>query len=105
MNVVMREVQSWAELEDLTKNQGGEYMLVTRSETDPRKATHGDKFPIVVCPRCKRPGSCSDHTLVKGSPLTIRASYLCGQNKFWPDGTQGTCGFHAMITDGVMVEC
>jgi hypothetical protein len=100
MPVVMREVQTWDELENIQANQGGEYMMVDRSPCDPLRTTHGTRYPIIVCPRCKRPGACSNHTLVQEQPLTIRASYLCGQRKLG-----GSCRFHAMITDGVMTEC
>lgn len=92
MPVQMREFAHLDDIWVLSKNQGGEYVMVQRSD--------GSRYPVIVCPRCKRPGSCSNHTLVQEKPLTIRASYLCNQNV-----RGNTCGYHAMVTDGFMTEC
>ena len=94
MRVEMHEVQSWEELAN-----PGDYMMCQRSQTDPDRATKGEEFPMIVCPKCRKPGSCSAHTLVQSSPLTIRASFLCPQAM--PDGS-GLCKWHGFITDGVM---
>ena len=80
----MHEVEEWEKLIN-----AGDYMFCKRSD--------GTEFPIIVCPRCLKGGSCSGHTLVQRSPLTIRASFLCSQPH---EGK--TCGWHGMITDGVM---
>ncbi len=94
MKVQMREVTGWDDLK-----AAGDYMMADRSVTDVRRATHGARFPIIVCPRCLRPGVCSNHTLVSERPLTIRASYLCGRAK-----AGGTCGFHGWVTGGWIEE-
>ncbi len=92
--IEMHEVRTWDELLN-----PGDYLFCQRSEDDPTRATHGIEFPIIVCPKCRKAGSCSAHTLVQKSPLTIRASFLCQQQM--PDGS-GVCGWHGFITDGWM---
>ena len=69
----------------------GDYWLEKRAD--------GSEFPVIICPKCIKPGRCSNHILVQRSPLTIRASFLCHQSM--PDGT-GTCGWHGWVTDGAM---
>jgi hypothetical protein len=92
----MHEVQDWPELKN-----AGDYMLCDRAADDPARATKGAKIAIIVCPKCLRHGACSDHTMVSERPLTIRASFLCGQH------TAGNeqCGWHGWVTDGLMESC
>lgn len=60
---------------------------------DYRIVTNQNKcYPVIVCPKCLHPGSCSAHTMVFQNPLTIRASFLC------------SCGWHGWVTEGTMVE-
>ena len=89
--VVMREVESWEEMKG-----PGDYIMATRQD--------GTPFPIIVCPGCSRALSCSNHTTIQVKPLTIRASFLC-QQRVARDGVAGTCGYHCMITNGVMEPC
>ena len=90
--IEMHEVSGWNDLRN-----AGDYYMVLKGD--------GSKCPVIVCPQCLRPGVCSNHTLVQEKPLTIRASYLCGQHKVWPDGTHGSCGWHGFVTDGIMESC
>jgi hypothetical protein len=88
--IEMHEVGSVAELKN-----AGDYLLVERNETDPKRATHGTKYPMIVCPGCLRAGSCANHALVSERPLTITASFLCRK----PEGRE--C-WHGWVTDGKM---
>jgi hypothetical protein len=81
----MHEVADW---DDLTN--AGDYMFVSRSATDPDLSVKGARVAVIVCPKCLRPGSCSAHTMISEKPLTIRASYLCGQPVGGPTGTDGS---------------
>lgn len=92
MKIEMHEVQDWDDMKN-----AGDYMLANRSVSDPDRARLGTKIAIIVCPGCLRPGSCSAHTMVQERPLTIRASFLCGQHT-----AGGTCGWHGWVTDGWM---
>ena len=96
--IEMHEVQGWDEM----KNPG-DYMMVDRSKSDERAASKGSRFAIIVCPKCLKPGACSDHKLVQETPLTIRASFLCGQRM--PDGSRTDCQWHGYVTDGFMEAC
>jgi hypothetical protein len=88
MKVEMNEVNS---LEELLQGHSGDYMFAQRSD--------GSKYPIIVCPKCLKPCSCSRHTLVQESPLTIRASFgPC--NQYVKD--KEVCKWHGWITDGIM---
>jgi hypothetical protein len=89
-SIEMHEVSSVGELKN-----AGDYVMETRDADDPRRATLGEKYPIIACPGCLMPCGTALHTLVSEKPLTITASFLHRN----ADGSE--C-WHGWVTDGKM---
>ncbi len=84
MKIEMHEKKDWNDL-----NEPGDYLMATRPDES--------KFPVIVCPKCLRPGGCPQHTLMSEDPLTIAPSFRCVS-----DGGR-TC-WHGWVKNGVMEE-
>lgn len=92
---LLREVpdNNWTLLLKHETNLGGEYLCFAHKDT-PKNL-----LAVIVCPRCKRPGKCSQHRVLSERPLTLNGSFLCTQK------INGVlCGYHGHAIDGRLTE-
>lgn len=94
MRIQTHRVQEWEEL-----IHPGDYLLCLRAPDDPEGATKGVEYALLVCPRCLRASSWTEHPVVYREPLTIRNRFLCRQIV-----QDQPCGWQGRVWAGVLTD-